>query len=373
MSKLSALISELPRGPGVYLFFDAAARLLYVGKSIRVRQRVQSYFREDGGHSRRTARLKSEVARIETQMCGSELEAMLLESDLIRTRMPLYNVQGRRCRHYPFIKIYREEWPRVELTYEMRDDGSHYFGPFTGEHQVKEVLDALRSVFRWRSCSPMASRTCFEHTVGRCSAPCVGAVSPEAYDAQVAELGRWLAGVDEAPLRRVESEMKAAADALEFERAAVLRDRLTILRPWWERRRGVLNTMAELEVLVVLPGLEPATTLWLLIRRGRLVHTERDVRVEHAAVLREMWARKLAEPPPSLAVKQEELGQINLLVGWLHRQQRRGPCVSVTGRSLEDTLAEAWTLARGYAQVGGVHGVGAVPISERCRASTSSI
>lgn len=373
MSRVHDLISELPRGPGVYLFFDATARLLYVGKSIRVRQRVQSYFREDGGHSRRTARLKQEVARIETQPCGSELEAMLLESELIRTRMPLYNVQGRRSRHYPFIKIYDELWPRVELTYDMHDDGSQYFGPFTGEHSVKEVLDALRSVFRWRSCAPLAARTCFEHTVGRCAAPCVGAVTQEAYQAQVAELGRWLSGVDDAPLRRLSREMDSAAQALEFERAAVLRDRLAVLSPWWERRKGLLNAMAELETLVVLPGLEPTTTLWLLIRRGRLVHTERHVRLEHAATMRETYTRLLAEPPPSLAVKQEELDQINLLMGWLYRQQRRGPCVTVAGRPLDEALDEAWRLAQGYALQADAQGAGAVPIKERCRASISSI
>jgi excinuclease ABC subunit C len=287
---------------------------------------------------------------------------MLLESELIRTRLPLYNVQGRRCRHYPFIKITREPWPRVELTYDMHDDGSQYFGPFTGDHGVREVLDALRPLFRWRSCAPLASRSCFEHTTGRCAAPCVGAVSKATYDAQLEELATLLAGLNDAPLRRLERAMTVAAEAQEFEKAAVLRDRLAILRPWWERRRGVLSAIADLETLVVLPGVEAGTTVWLLVRRGRLVHTETAVRPEQAPKLARVWEARLTEPPPSLAVRQEELDQINLIVGWLYRHRESGPCINLSERPLREALRDAWAIARGYDKVQ----EGALaPISER--------
>ncbi|MEB3283978.1 MAG: UvrB/UvrC motif-containing protein [Candidatus Sericytochromatia bacterium] len=348
MAAANELLVDLPRGPGVYLFFDASERLLYVGKSIRIRERVQSYFREDGGHSRRTSRLKLEIARIESVPCGSELEAMLLEGQLIRTRMPLYNVRGRRSRHYPFIRIIDQPWPRVEVTYEIQEGEGRYFGPFLGEHFVREILDALRPLFRWRSCFPLASRACFEHTTGRCSAPCVGAVAAEQYEAQIEELASLLAGLDDSPLRRLEDDMHRAAQALQFERAAILRDRLTLLRPWWERRRGMLSVIAELEILIVLPGVEKGTSVWLLVRRGRLVHTEATARPSRAKELETILFTALQSPPPSLAVQQNELDQINLLVAWLHRHRDDGCCVNLSGRSFDDSMSEAWRIARRY-------------------------
>ena len=130
MTDLREAVRGLPTQPGVYMFYGPDDRLLYVGKSVNLRARVRSYFGPEGGHTRATARLKTEAARLEVRPCGSELEALLVESRLIKGRAPLYNVLGRTYRHFPFIKIPAEPFPRVHLTYELVDDGGTYFGPF---------------------------------------------------------------------------------------------------------------------------------------------------------------------------------------------------------------------------------------------------
>lgn len=345
MAELREYIRGLAERPGVYLFFDAGDRLLYVGKSVNLRNRVRSYFREDGGHSRRTARLKEEVARIETVTCGSELEALLLESRLIKQRLPLYNVMGRSYRHYPFIKIVPEAFPRVLLTYDLVDDGGRYFGPFPGELRAREVLEALRPMFRWRSCNPLANRVCFEQAIGRCAAPCVGLVEASGYEAAMADLTAFLGGSPQGVLARLEADMAEAAAGLRFERAAVLRDRLALLRPWVDRQLVLQRAVAELDALIVLPAVVPGATLWLLVRRGRLVHTEPDVTPRRLSGVRRRLLAALEAPPPSLAVRQEELDELNLLTHWLHRNRSGGTAVPVDPEQPEACLEAARAVA----------------------------
>lgn len=347
MADLLDDVRRLPARPGVYLFYDADETLLYVGKAVSLRSRVRSYFGPNGGHTHRTARLKQEAARLETIPCGSELEALLVESRTIKARAPLYNVLGRTYRHYPFIKIPNEPFPRVQLTYELVDDGGTYFGPFPGEYRAREALDAMRPLFRWRSCAPLDSRACFEHTIGRCSAPCVGLVDEAAYAAGLEELAAFLGGGAGEVLGRLERDMEAAAEALQFERAAVLRDRLGMLAPWVARQGALQAAIAELDALIVLPSAEAGAALWLVVRRGRLVHTEQAVTPRRARGVEKRVAAALAAPPPSLSVKQIELDEINIIAGWLHKHRDEGCAVSLQARPLEDALREAWAVSAG--------------------------
>ncbi|HEY9723457.1 MAG TPA: GIY-YIG nuclease family protein [Oscillatoriaceae cyanobacterium] len=335
---LEAQADALPACPGVYFFYDRADRLLYVGKSVNLRARVRSYLRADGGHTRRTARLKDEAARIAHVACGSELEALLLESRLIKQRQPLYNVMGRRYRHYPFIKIPNEPLPRVLVTYELQDDGGRYYGPFSSETRIHEALDAMRPLFRWRSCQPLAKRPCFEHGIGRCAAPCVG--DEAGYDAAIAALEAFLSGGGEPRLQQLHQEMAAAAEALQFERAAILRDRLTRLRPLVQRQTALQAAISELDCLVVLPDVAPGRYVWLVLRRGRLVHTLRDVTPRQRVRLSRQLERILTAPPPGLNVRQEELDEVNLLANWLYRHGE-DQAISLVGRRVDEAVARA--------------------------------
>ncbi|MEB3197348.1 MAG: GIY-YIG nuclease family protein [Candidatus Sericytochromatia bacterium] len=347
MESLRTAIDTLPTGHGVYFFFDARDRLLYIGKSVNVRARVRSYFRDDGGHTARTARLKHEVVRVESQTCGSELEALLLESRLIKERIPLYNIRGRSYRHFPFVKITQEAFPRVLLTFELRDDGARYYGPFVGEIRVQEALDALRPIFTWRSCMPLARQVCFEHTIGRCQAPCVGLVAESDYGEALEALTAFLSGEVTGPLEALEQDMNRAAESLAFERAAVLRDRLFRLRAWVQQQQAIQAVQTQLDCLVVLPASTPDRVNWLLVRRGRLVHSECEITPQDRGRACKRIRAAMAHPTPSLAVRQSEMEEINIVSGWLHRHTDSERCIRLSGETMKEALTQAWQLSFG--------------------------
>ncbi|MDB5097325.1 MAG: uvrC [Cyanobacteria bacterium RYN_339] len=334
-------IRELPSTPGVYRFYDAMDRLLYIGKSVNLRTRVRSYFRRDGGHSYRTDRIKDEARRIEVTACGSELEALLVESQQIKRWLPPYNVLGRNYRHFPFIKIPNEPFARVEITYQLEDDGGTYFGPFPGINRVREALDAMHPQFRWRTCGQLPDRACFEQAIGRCSAPCVGAVGPAAYQEQLDALAAFLTGDGDRQILEMEQRMHAAAEALEFERARIMRDRIATLLPLIRRQGALQAALSELDCLVVLPAAKPGEHLWLVVRRGRLVHKEPDVTPRRRRGLLTRLAKVMAAPPPNLAVQQWELDEINIIAAWLHKNRTNEAAIGLANRPLAEAVDEA--------------------------------
>jgi excinuclease UvrABC nuclease subunit len=336
-------IRILPSTPGVYRFYDANDRLLYVGKSVNLRTRVRSYFRRDGGHSYRTGRIKDEARRIEHTACGSELEALLVESQQIKRWLPPYNVLGRNYRHFPFIKIPNEPFPRVEITYDLQDDGGTYFGPFPGINRVREALDAMHPQFRWRTCGQLPERACFEQAIGRCSAPCVGAVDARGYAEQLEALAGFLSGDGDRQIADMERKMHAAAEALEFERARIIRDRIASLMPLIRRQGALQAALAELDCLVVLPAATPGAYLWLVVRRGRLVHTEQDVTPRKRRGLLKRLEAVMAAPPPTLAVQQWELDEINIIAAWLHKHRSTEAAIGLANRPVADAVEEAFT------------------------------
>jgi excinuclease UvrABC nuclease subunit len=344
MSDLKTQLERLPTGPGVYSFFDPAGKLLYIGKSVNVRTRVRSYFRPNGGHTRRTARLKNEATRIEVQRCGSELEALLVESQQIKRLQPLYNVLGRTYRHFPFIKIPAGPFPQVELTYQLQEDGARYYGPFPSEYRAREALEAMRPLFKWRSCTPMASRVCFEHAIGRCSAPCVGLIDAAGYRQAMDDLEGFLTGQGGAHLQRLERQMEEASASLMFERAAILRDRLAMLRPLVQRQDALQSAISELDCVVVLPAATPGEHLWLLVRRGRLVETFQGVTTRHRKSVMRRLAAAIALPPPDLTVRQWELDEINIISSWLHKNREDEAAITLANRPLDEAVDEGFAL-----------------------------
>lgn len=344
MSDLHKQLQHLPTGPGVYSFYDPAGRLLYIGKSVNVRTRVRSYFRPNGGHTRRTARLKDEAAQIAVQRCGSELEALLVESQQIKRLQPLYNVLGRTYRHFPFIKIPAGPFPQVELTYQLQDDGARYFGPFPSEYRAREALEAMRPLFKWRSCNPLPTRVCFEHAIGRCSAPCVGLIEAAGYRQAMDDLAGFLTGDGGKHLQAIQAQMEEAAESLMFERAGILRDRLAMLRPLVQRQDALQAAIGELDCLVVLPAANAGEYLWLLVRRGRLVETVREVTTRHRKSLTRRLQAALELPPPSLTVRQWELDEINIIAGWLHKNRENEAAIALAGRPLAEAVDEGFAL-----------------------------
>lgn len=350
-------ISDFPTVPGVYLFAGSTGETLYIGKSVNLRERVRSYFRKHGGHSAKTRRLSKEVVRIRLHPTGNELEALLLESRLIKEFQPAYNVRGRRYEHYPFVKITNEAYPRILVTRVLEDDGAQYFGPFHSANRLTETLEALQAQLGWRRCGQLEAAPCLHAQIGRCLAPCSGSADV-AYAAMIAQVGALLRGDPGPVLGDLRRQMKDASEALEFERAARLRDRLVPLARLVERQERLRGALSELDTVIVVPGmtddLRPSAT-FLAIRAARWVGTftlaaedigrapERRKSLKRLETF--LTERFVLQPPPPTRITAVELDEVQIVGAWLFRQRLKPGYFSVHAGLQAETAREAMAFA----------------------------
>jgi len=272
-------IRGLPDTPGVYLFTDAEGALLYVGKAVSLRKRVQSYFteRDFGYDAERLGAMVAQIAEVEYLLTANELEALILESNLIKERRPRYNIVLRDDKHYPFIRLdLRDPFPALQVVRRIRRDGALYFGPYVPAGTMWNLLALIHRTFPLRTCRSIAGRTrCLEYHLGRCLAPCEALVTAQEYGQMVQEVRLLLEGRDREVIGQLESQMRAAAERLEFERAARLRDQIASLRRAGEGQR-VLSARGENQDVfgVAHEGTEAQVQL-LVVRGGKLIGRDR--------------------------------------------------------------------------------------------------
>ncbi len=281
-------LDHLPTSPGVYIFRDGTGEALYIGKAKSLRARVRSYFRTDAGHGVRTRELARRAEAVETIVVGSEAEALLLESNLIKEHRPRFNIRLRDDKRYPFIKVtVQEAFPRVFVTRRVTKDGARYFGPYTDVGPMRQALDVVKRLYTVRSCrynlpKESPSRPCLDYHIGRCRAPCVGKQSEEEYRAMIEEILRILQG-DTGELRtEVRGRMEAAARELRYEEAARHRD---VLRGLESLERNSLVERVDggdQDVIGLARDGELGAAVILRIRRGTLLGRE-DRRFEGIA------------------------------------------------------------------------------------------
>ena len=270
-------LSHLPESPGVYLWRDAAGEVLYVGKAKRLRPRVRSYFADDHVASPKTRHLVGLIADVDTIVVPSEAHALILEANLIKEHRPRFNIALRDDKSYPYIKVtVQEPFPRVYVTRRYRDDGARYFGPYTDVAAMRRALHVVKRIFTVRSCrydmpKEMPERACLDWHIGRCKAPCVGLQSQASYRAMIAEVEEFLDGRPDEVVRRVRAMMDEAAVALDFERAAELRDALRKLETIEEPTVVMTVEGGDRDVIGYARDGDDACVTVLRIREGKLL------------------------------------------------------------------------------------------------------
>lgn len=268
-------IRGLPEAPGVYLFTDAQGALLYVGKAVSLRKRVQSYFtdRDFAYDAERLGAMVAQIADVEYLLTANELEALILESNLIKERRPRYNIVLRDDKHYPFIRLNpKDPFPALQVVRRIRRDGALYFGPYVPAGTMWTLLALIHRTFPLRTCRSIAGRTrCLEYHLGRCQAPCEGLVTPEEYGEAVQKVRLLLEGKDREVIGQLTAQMRAAAERLDFERAARLRDQIDSLRRAAEGQRVISPRGEDQDVFGVAQEGREAQAQLLVVRGGKLI------------------------------------------------------------------------------------------------------
>ena len=270
---------SVPDAPGSYQFRDEAGRIIYVGKAMSLRSRLSSYFQDPVHLHPRTAQMVERAASVEWIVVASDVEAIMLEYNLIKAHRPRFNIRLVDDKSYPYLAVtVGDEWPRATVMRGAKRKDARYFGPYAHAYAIRETLDLLLRSFPVRTCSDaklrrhqLLGRPCLLYHIERCSGPCVGAIRPEEYGRLVGELMAFLDGDTKPVVDRLEAEMRQAATELEFERAARLRDRLATVRLAVERQQMVTESPENLDALAIAEDELAAAVQVFHVRRGRVV------------------------------------------------------------------------------------------------------
>jgi len=329
---VQAKLETLPQKPGVYLMKNAAGEILYIGKAVNLRARVRSYFHRSAQRNARIRRFIQDIADIDWIVVDTELEALVLENQLIKKHQPRYNVRLKDDKTYPYIKIHwQDPFPKVSITRRVESDGAKYYGPYASAWAVRQTLDVLRRVFPYLTCNRTITgqdtRACLYYDIKRCAGPCIGAVSQEEYRKIVAGLARFLEGDTESVIAELEAEMHKAAQALQFERAALLRDQIAAARQIASQQQVVAQGMTNEDVLAIAQEGDMRCVQVFFIRRGKLLGREtfflegsEDADVEEALASFIQQFYDTVIQPPSHIVLPQDLQEAEIIQKWLTKK-----------------------------------------------------
>ena len=331
----SERLKATPTKPGVYLMRDEIGAVLYVGKAAGLRSRVSSYFAPSASHPRKIANMVGRVADFEYIVTESEQEALILECNLIKEHQPPYNARLKDDKSYPFIKIdVSEDFPQVYITRRVNKDGSKYFGPFASAGSVRRTLGLLKKLFPYRSCTKAITgtdaRPCLDYHIHRCVGPCIGAVDKQEYSEVIDQVILFLEGKTNKVVGSIKQRMLDAAESLEFERAAVLRDQLTAIEKVNEGQKVLHLTSENADVIATAPGTREAWVEVFFIRQGKLIGrdnflmagTQDDEPNKILTAFVKQFYDATPYVPPRILV-QHPLEETDGIVKWL-REKRQG-------------------------------------------------
>ena len=274
--------NDLPFAPGVYLMMDKIGKVIYVGKAKKLRNRVSQYFQENASHNEKTRRMVACVDHFDTIFVSSEFEALILENSLIKQHQPHYNILLKDDKGYPFIRLEKGAYPRFTMVNKPADDGARYFGPFGGRNETRAAIDAVCEAFKLPTCTRKfprdigKERPCLNHHMGRCDAFCRGEPDEQEYKERIDQACELLSGHYRRLTRTMREEMEREAEALHFERAALLRDRMRAVETLGKRQKVIAGICADTDVWGIYRGANKCSWAVLHVEEGSVTGRETD-------------------------------------------------------------------------------------------------
>ena len=277
--QLQSILDSAPTKSGCYLMKDVDGKVIYIGKAINLRNRLRSYYHASAMQNQKTRQMVRRIADIDWIVVGSELEALILEMNLIKEYRPHFNVRLKDDKRYPYIKVHwAKPFPKLTVTRQMVNDGSRYFGPYTSVWAVHQTLDVLRRIFPYLTCDREITgedkRACLYYDIKLCTAPCIGVINQDDYRQVIDDICQFLSGRTEPILSRLQEEMRAAANKLQFERAAALRDQVNAIEKVVERQKIVSTEYIDSDVIAMARSNGEACVQVFFIRGGKLIGRE---------------------------------------------------------------------------------------------------
>lgn len=338
--KIANILATLPDRPGCYLMKDREDQLLYVGKAVNLKNRVRSYFHSPGQQTQKTRRMVSLIDHIEWIVVDSELEALILEMNLIKKNRPPFNVQLKDDKRYPYIKIsFQDPYPKISVTRQLESDGARYFGPYTSVWAVNQTLDLLRRIFPYHTCdrdlTGADQRACLYYDIKLCPAPCTGKISRDDYRASMENIASFLSGDTDEIIDSLTAKMNDDAEALRYEAAAIRRDQIRAIERVVERQRIVTTDELNSDVLAMARIENEACVQVFFIRKGKLIGQDYFIMNEPedendeeilSGFIKQFYSKSVNVPDRMyLPIEIEER---RIIQQWL-RQDRRNPKVQL--------------------------------------------
>lgn len=339
--KIKSILATLPDKPGCYLMKDADGTIIYVGKAINLKNRVRSYFQQSSDHTYKTRQMVRKIRDIEWIVVASELEALILEMNLIKLHRPFYNVRLKDDKRYPYIKVHwADPFPKLSVTRNMVNDGSRYFGPYTSVWAVHQTLDILRKIFPYLTCAREITgndeRACLYYDIKLCSAPCIGAVNQEEYRQMIDDLCRFLEGRTDPIMNRLKEAMTQASENLDYEKAAVYRDQIQAIDRVVERQKIISDERQDSDVIAMARSKGEACVQVFFIRSGKLIGREYFIlegteAEENSEILEEFVKQFYSQAAyvPNKVMLPQEVEEARIIKEWLNTR-RGGEKVQLT-------------------------------------------
>lgn len=347
-------LKKLPAKPGVYLMHDEKDRIIYVGKAISLRNRVRQYFQTSRNKGAKIEQMVTHIKRFEYIVTDSELEALVLECNLIKEHRPKYNTMLMDDKAYPFIKVtVNEAYPRIMLARSMQKDKAKYFGPYTSAAAVKDTIDLIRKLYFIRSCNRNLpkdigkERPCLNYHIKQCKAPCQGYISEEEYRRSIQEALKFLNGHYDGILKDLEEKMMTASENMEFEKAIEYRELINSVRQISQKQKITDSSGEDRDILAVAKDAEDAVVQVFFIRGGRLIGRDhfflRNAQEGSKGQILESFIKQYyAGTPfiPSELMIQEELEEKELLEAWLSKKKEQRVMIKVPKKGEKEKLVE---------------------------------